>query len=498
MAAFGVWAGAGDGLAAPAAATTTSRLHWLGSRQINASPEARRFQTLWNLPESVAMQKQLLDKLAGATNATSKADARLRALLEDVLCEEFYAEVRHEPNQPGAAVFAIRLNAERARLWESNRTALPKGIELARVGEWTLLGQSPGANPLLAEWRERIAKSGAPAARGATNFWLEADMDLPAVARVLGWKLELPAGWPRTVFTVVGDGENVLTRGTLDFARPLDLKLEAWRIPTNLIREPLIGFAAARGLGPVVTDTGFWKWTQLGAAPEQMFLWAQAGVPFQTYFAGLMPGGSAQVQALSARLQGEGNAWAATNRMGSFEPLPGVGGVEWKNVPFMSPFVRSTSSGQRDYVYGGLFNLSDSRTNATLPAELLQQVVGAPRLVLYDWELTGARMESWLQITQLFRVMFRKAQLPANSAGLMWLRALTPKLGNTVTTVTQTDAHELHFTRKSTSGCTALELHLFADWMESPEFPKGLHTFQAAPGFGFGGKRPAPTMPPKK
>jgi len=39
----------------------------------------------------------------------------------------------------------------------------------------------------------------------------------------------------------------------------------------------------------------------------------------------------------------------------------------------------------------------------------------------------------------------------------------------------------LTFARKSTLGFTALELHLLADWLESPRFPHGLHTFPAPP-----------------
>lgn len=481
------------------AAETSSRLHWLGRRQIGAEKNAARFMALWNLPESARLETQLLAKLAGATNAARRADARLRPLLDDIVREEFYAEVRHEPNRPGAAVFAIRLGAERAKLWEANRAALPPGIEWQRAGEWTLLGQATGANALLAEWRERIAKTGAPVAKGATNFWLEADADLPAVARSLGWKWELPAGWPRIFLTLIGDGENVLTRGTLNFASPLNLKLEPWNIPTNLIREPLISFTAVRGLEAKLAAADFWRTLQLGTAPPQMFFWAQAAVPFQSYFAGSLPGAANRVQQLSERLLTEGNAWTATNHMGVFERTPGNRGVLWKNVPFMAPFLQVAPLPPQDFVFGGLFAVANSRTNAALPPELLKQVFTPPNLVMYDWELTGPRVESWLHIGQLFRVMFHKAQLPAKSAGLVWLRAAAPKLGNAVTVVTQPDSRQLAFHRKSTGGFTALELHLLADWAESPDFPAGLHTLRAAPEAAFGAKRPLPAAPaPRK
>ena len=63
----------------------------------------------------------------------------------------------------------------------------------------------------------------------------------------------------------------------------------------------------------------------------------------------------------------------------------------------------------------------------------------------------------------------------------MWLKHVEPILGGSATVVTQTGAEQLTFTRNSTVGFTALELHLLADWLESPQFPLGLHTFIAPP-----------------
>ena len=77
----------------------------------------------------------------------------------------------------------------------------------------------------------------------------------------------------------------------------------------------------------------------------------------------------------------------------------------------------------------------------------------------------------------MFRVIFHKPQLPPAAA--LWLKNLEPMLGDSTTLVTQTGPEQLGFTRNSTVGLTALELHLLADWLESPQFPRGLHTFPA-------------------
>ena len=111
--------------------------------------------------------------------------------------------------------------------------------------------------------------------------------------------------------------------------------------------------------------------------------------------------------------------------------------------------------------------------------EILRAVLDTPNLVYYHSEETGTRIEDELFITQLFRVVFHKPQLSPPIT--VWLKSLEPKLGANVTSVTRPGPEQLAFTRESTVGLTALELHLLADWLESPQFPHGLHTFLAPP-----------------
>jgi hypothetical protein len=73
---------------------------------------------------------------------------------------------------------------------------------------------------------------------------------------------------------------------------------------------------------------------------------------------------------------------------------------------------------------------------------------------------------------------------------MAWLTAAAPKLGNCVTAVTKTGPGQLSFLRQSGAGLTALELHLLADWLESPQFPCGLHTFLAPPDMPLPGAGP--------
>jgi hypothetical protein len=103
-------------------------------------------------------------------------------------------------------------------------------------------------------------------------------------------------------------------------------------------------------------------------------------------------------------------------------------------------------------------------------------VVGTSNLVCYDWEITPARSEGCIYLGQLLRVLFHARQIPSGSAGLAWLQAVSPKLANSATAVSRTDPSTLSFARKASIGLTAIEMHLLADWLESPSFPSGTVT----------------------
>ena len=101
--------------------------------------------------------------------------------------------------------------------------------------------------------------------------------------------------------------------------------------------------------------------------------------------------------------------------------------------------------------------------------------------VYYDWEITGPRTDQWLYMGQFARLVCNKDQLPFSSPATLWLKDIAPRLGASLTVITQTGPNQLSFTRKSTIGFTGIELNLLADWLESPQFPIGLPTFLAPP-----------------
>src|ERR1044071_9003467 len=501
--------------------STPARIHWLGKKRIAAETNAAAFMKIWNLPESMRVETQTLDKLAtapwrllklgtipsAATNAQTPIGASplLRPLLDDLVQEECYFEISQPTNQASEIVLAIKLDDARARLWETNLAAvieslggtgprssgsgkswqishpgqgLSRLVELARSGQWTILGlgaqASSPAVPGLHDLVTRIQRDQAPFPPPATNFWLQVDgFDLRPVTDAIGLTKILPDAPPMLSFTVIGDVENVLTRGQLDFTRPIPYREEKWNIPTNLLSQYMASFTAIRGIGPWLASFKPWNELRVGAPPNQFYVWAPMGADMETYFAAPQPDASNQVSKLTDIILEKTAPFLATNQLAKLQKASEFNGLEWKGVPFIMPFLKSLNTNGENWVYGGFFQ---PMVLPPPPAELLQQIYGQTNLVCYDWEATGPRMDQWLYLTQFFRFAMYRAQLDLELAGEAWLKKVGLTLGNCGTVFTLTASNRLSFVRKSSVGFSAIEMNLMADWLEGPSFPCGYHS----------------------
>jgi hypothetical protein len=469
-----------------------STLHWLGRERLAADTNATAVMTLWNLPESAALGAQTLDQLALAPwrllqndTATNGAPvALLRPLLADLVTAESHWEFHHPPAGPASWALAIKLPPARAALWQTNLAAVlasltgvapvsspagfvlntsPAGCELLATNGWTLLRFGP---------RPPTFDLTAP----ATN-WLTLSLDLAALNRAFGFGWTLPANCPRVDLDFSGDGQSVSTRGLLTFATPPAVTLPPWNIPTNLIHDPLTSFTACRAGAPLLGSLPVWKALELGAPPEQFYTWSQMGMPFQTYFAASVADVSNRLAQLGARMVA-GNPWLRTNGLGQFTNAP-EGRVLWDELMIMEPWLAPRSLPGGDWLAGGFFPLN--RTNRPAPAELLAQFSASPTIVYYDWEITEQRVQDWLYIGQLLRLALHQSQVPPPSVGIKWLTTLGLQLGNCGTVIQRTAPTQFTLSRRSSLGLSAAELHLLTDWLESPRFPVGLHTYLARP-----------------
>jgi hypothetical protein len=202
-------------------------------------------------------------------------------------------------------------------------------------------------------------------------------------------------------------------------------------------------------------------------------------LPILSFCAARLPDASNQVSQLAGRLMQKANPWLTNNSQGWLERTTNANGVVWNDLPLVAPWLQSVSAGADDLAFGGL--VPELSTNQP-PGVLFQQLTGRTNLVAYDWEMTGTRVGQWLYFGQLFRMFARQAQLHPKSAGGAWIIGLEFKLGDCASVVTRTAPAQLSLARRSSVGLSSVELHLLADWLESPQFPRGLHTTLGWPG----------------
>jgi hypothetical protein len=264
------------------------------------------------------------------------------------------------------------------------------------------------------------------------------------------------------------------------------MELEAWNVPTNLVRDPLIGFMAVRGIRSFLQAFKPWQDSQLGTPPNQAFFWAQSGMPRFHFMAAPSAEASNQVVKLSDLILKNINPITATNRMklGTFEPREEGPGLKWKGFPMFQPVVYYTNFETNPFIIAGFS--AGSLTNAPTPAELLQQLDAGTNLVWYDWEFTGRCAEGLATMSQLVRNALNRGRLTYTTS-LHWLAAAVPKLGNSVTGIKLLSQTHLNLSRVSTIGLTGVEMNLLIDWLESPDFPSGLHSLRT----------PEPPPPPQ-
>ncbi len=378
------------------AVQTIARCHWLGKKGLAAQTNAAGLMTLWNLPESAKLEAQTLDKLARAlahspaTNRTPGLNPQLRTsllrpLLEDLLDRESCLEVRQGGPQPCELALAIRLDPQRAALWETNLSAAMEAIaaappasaqgrlcrwqlpvthgaspamiqlSLTRAGDWTLLGLASDSNPLLGEFVARIERDQAPFPVPATNGWLETEFNPGPLAAALGLDWPLPEHLERISFSARGDGATVLEHAQLNFTKPLGLKLEPWTLPAPLIAGQVTSFTAVRGFEPGLASLRAWNDLHIGTPPNQAYFWALRGLPLLTFFAAPHPEASNQVSRLADLLLQKCSPWFATNPVAKFQKAKDFNGLTWKGIPYIYPFLQSIAVGNNSYVFAGLF-----------------------------------------------------------------------------------------------------------------------------------------------
>ncbi len=474
------------------------RWHFVGTAKLEGNTNAAKLHEIAALPATQELRTQTLDKLAASLahsfptkdDANTNRPALLRPLLDDLLSAETWFQLHAITNGAGAWTLAAELNEERARLWQTNLWQCLSSVDAPgpfaaekssgfRAGKFYCLRARGwlviAANDDEQLWRstlKQITASGRPAV--TNEFWLEAEADLPRLAALLSWPNLMP--WPLAQLTVIGKGEDLRSNLRLHYTQPLNPPLDPWRVPTNTIQDPLISFTALRGIAPWLKQREFVQQLAIDPLPNQLFLWAQANVPFQSFAAWPAPQATNQLTQLAPRLV----AWAKTNAnrpaVGDIRQLTNNLEIAWQGLPIIVPSIHPAPEPAGDFLMAGIFPAAPS--NQPLPPELLAQLTSRTNLVYYDWEITGDRLRQWRQLDLVLSMLTpdKLPQLPGLTAGPKWLAALSPLdektlLGNSVTEIFATTPQDFTLRRTSHLGLTGFELVALVKWLESPGFP---------------------------
>ncbi|MGA3284279.1 MAG: hypothetical protein ABSD57_07465 [Verrucomicrobiota bacterium] len=473
-----------------------ARIHFVGVEQISADTNSAAFTNFFCSAEAQVLREQTLNKLSHFPYAwfrsrivagTNDGADQLRPLLDDLLKSEWFLEIRDTTNGAPETALAIRLNPDRAQLWQENLAGVlqswtrlpavktsngwllkkdlpPNLIRFVRAGAWVVLSCGENKLPLSDGIVRRVLAEKRPAPFGK-NYWLRVDADWPRLAR---WFLPLKGfDFPKIELQFIGRDGNLQSSGRFTLAQPLP-PLGKWRIPTNTIYQPFVSFTMARGIGAWLERQNWAQPYEIQPPPDQFFIWALPQNPFQTFAAVPVPDAAAALAQLNARLSAAFN----TNLHNFFYPPITTeltnNEISWRGVPFIAPYVKPLHEPAGDFLFGGFF--PGTGRSRSLSPELLKQL-NAPNLVYYHWETTADRLKELPQLTQLLLLIAQHKQLDGNSTAAKWLDHVEPTLGPSVTEITQTGPNELAFTRTASDGLTAVELIALANWLDAPNFP---------------------------
>jgi hypothetical protein len=508
---------------------TIARFHFAGTARIAADPQAASVNEIAALPETVALRNQTLDKLATtpfrlfeqkiANHNTNDYAPLIRPLLEDLLRVESYAELRGPTNEVPELMLAVQLDDAHAKVWQANLSTVltawtgipvkdiqgegytgwelrkhhdPNLIRCLRAGDWLLFGWGWDELKLQPGFLQRIKERKRPAEL-AKDDWLDVLMDWPGFMAHHPFTLPapLPAKLPKMHLNVQGRKTYIRPKLTLLYPEPLGLKMEPWKIPTRIIHNPMVSFTAARGTSSYLGDVPFIKALNPGTVPNQLFIWAMSGMPYETQFAAPVSGASNYLAKIAPGLLALTHAKLTQNSV-NCETI-------WTNnqivigMPFISPHLMATREPSGDFLYGSLFP-GPRRTNSTpLPQDLMREIGSKPNLVYYDWEINHERLSQCQALQQVYLMTSDDPPMDYTKATQKWFEAIKPKLGksqsqgNCGTEVTLTGLNELTLLRNAPVAFTGFELVVLGYWLDAPGFP--LHA-----------EYPRPTMrhlPPK-
>jgi len=491
--------------------TPLLRSHFIGMTQLIQSSNAPKVREVWALPASADLRRKALDKIAKTPFQLAQKvlpagavdqPTLIRPLLDDLLASESYIELK-SPEAGSDSVIAVQLDEQRARVWDTNLWQLVAAWKLnkpqplsggisgwesrgagitfqfQRRGKWVLAGWSLGKLAGLNSLASAFGKSDRPVPPAKSIIELQAD--LPALGR---WSPILAKYKLAPVdLTITPRGEYIRTEAQLSLSEPLTWKFEPWRIPTNIISDPLTSFSVAQRVDPLLKALPGFDELGLKHPPSQACAWGQKQT-FNSFWTFPMENASNVLPRIAAKAPAFVKSYLE-QPVGTMTYITNRSEMVWTGLPLAVPVLRSVTSGSQDYLLLGL--LPPSNRIFPPPPELFSQIGNRSNLMYYDWEITQFRLEQARQLYQVIDMAHLRLLGSTNDPSFKWVDQTAALLGNTITEISMTSPKQLQFVRKSHIGFTGFELATMLRWIDSPAFPLGYEP-PASPR-----RKPAPT-----
>jgi len=451
-----------------------------GRDQRSAATNLPIFLEIAALPESHEVVTGLVGKvttLLSQSNISSNLVAtigaeKLSSILEATIEFDSVGELRRSKGDPLTGTVALRTSDEQHaaltnRLSPASKDSSNSGVSAARKGNWTLLELGRTSKNTGSDNVEKLLARGESFVH-STN-WLDVTINMQKLGST--WFSANGSTSNQLHFAIAPQNDTFRTEIHLTSERPFNFELGEWNVPTNTIRDPLIGFTAMQGVRRWIQEQSATSTIGLTNAPNQVFLWSQAISPFSVSVAASSEAPKQIVDGVVGKLLPRWKPVLAPLSVGKFEVWTNESIVKWLNLPVVIPFLRSAPAPETNFIFAGLFPVTDLGTKAP-PPELIAQVASRTNLVYYDWEITSERMTQWRQISQVISIIKNEFSGDTNLLSERWLNGIQAKLGNCVTEGLLTNPRELAFVRRSAMGLNSLELVSLARWLDPAFTPK--------------------------
>jgi hypothetical protein len=523
--------------AAPQGGMVAAQYHFLGGNQLVANPNAALLKQIGEKPATTDFRHHLVRKTAldlaasfgkQLNPSSTNAAALMVPLVDDLISSESVGLFGGKTQGPMAFVLAVQLNPGQTKVWQDNlgkilATAPEKIVVEGFQGQnwknaafqvipakgWLIVSRG---NDLAAQQTELLTslnKIGRPTSALKTN-WFEGDANWTRLAAWLPLQSS-PFKLARTQITLSSKADQIVTSLKIQYPETIPWKRQPWNVPTNLVRDPVISFTAARNIAPFMAPAPSFAKLKVNPWNEQFYVWSMwTGMPFQTF--GAIPANDPTntFLTLAAQLPSVFNSTLATLNGSSFIVTSNHQSVVMDNIPQIVPRIRPVTEPNGGFLAMDFMGAVSTRSTKPAPPELFAQLNSQKDIIYYDWEITEKRLECWRSMFQFLQIIKRiptpipgieslppaAASTSTNRAALIprlaketWLTAVAPLLGNTITVATLSGPNEVTVTRKSQLGVTGFELLCLSDWLTGASYMPANRSRAS-------GVTPGPSVPP--